>query len=76
MPHTTAQETLTARIDEVRARRTSREAAEAAAFRAAIEQRLRALERDLGEVKSRVNGLLFLVAGTVLTQVVLRLAHW
>jgi len=45
----------------------------AAAFRAAVEERLHALEREMAEVKSRVNGLIFLIAGTVATQVILRL---
>lgn len=43
------------------------------AFRAVVDERLRALERQLDEVKSRVNGLIFLLAGAVATQVVLRL---
>ena len=47
--------------------------ASAAEFRAAAEQRLRALEREVAEVKGRVNGLIFVVAGAVITQVVLRL---
>jgi hypothetical protein len=46
----------------------------AAEFRAAAEERLRALEREVAEVKGRVNGLIFVVAGAVITQVVLRLA--
>jgi hypothetical protein len=45
----------------------------AAAFRASVEERLRALERELAEVKGRVNGLIFLIAGTVAAQVILRL---
>ena len=45
----------------------------AAAFRAAVEERLRALEREMAEVKGRVNGLIFLIAGTVVAQVILRL---
>jgi hypothetical protein len=45
----------------------------AAAFRAATEQRLRALEREVAEVKGRLNGLIFVVSGAVITQVVLRL---
>lgn len=45
----------------------------AAAFRAALDERLRSLERQLDEVKGRVNGLLFLLAGAVATQIVLRL---
>jgi hypothetical protein len=44
----------------------------AAAFRAAVEIRLTNLERELGDLKGRINGLIFLVAGTVITQVVLR----
>ena len=45
----------------------------AQAFRAIVAERLRALERYLAEVRARVNGLLFVVAGAVATQVVLRL---
>jgi len=45
----------------------------AAAFRAAVEERLRALEREMAEVKGRVNGLIFLIAGTVAAQIILRL---
>ncbi len=41
-----------------------------AAFRAAVDERLRSLERQMDEVKGRINGLLFLVAGTVLTEIV------
>ncbi len=43
------------------------------AFRAVIDERLRNLERQLDEVKGRVNGLLFLLAGAVASQIVLRL---
>jgi len=43
-------------------------------FRATVAERLRALEREVGEVRARVNGLLFLVAGAVITQIVLRVA--
>ena len=42
-------------------------------FRAIVAQRLEALERDVAEVRARVNGLLFVVAGAVATQVILRL---
>jgi hypothetical protein len=45
----------------------------AAEFRAATEQRLRSLEREVAEVKGRVNGLIFVVTGAVVTQVVLKL---
>lgn len=43
------------------------------AFRAVVDERLRNMERQLDEVKSRVNGLIFLLAGAVASQVVLRL---
>ena len=46
----------------------------APAFRAIVAERLRELERELAEVRVRINGLLFVVAGAVVTQVVLRLA--
>ena len=45
----------------------------AAAFRAAVDQRLLNLESQLAEVKTRLNGLLFFIAGTVLAQVLLKL---
>jgi hypothetical protein len=43
-----------------------------AAFRAGVEQRLLNLESQLGEVKTRLNGLLFFIASTVITQVLLK----
>lgn len=45
----------------------------APAFRSIVADRLRTLERDVAEVRTRVNGLLFVVAGAVVAQVVLRL---
>ena len=45
----------------------------APAFRANVAERLRSLERELTEVRARVNGLLFVVAGTAVTQVLLRI---
>ena len=53
--------------------RHSRRVGEAAAFRATVEARLRNLEADLVEVKTRLNGLLFFIAATVVAQVLLRL---
>jgi hypothetical protein len=55
-----------------RVQRSRRMSAEAA-FRANVEQRLRNLESNLAEVKSRLNGLLFFIASTVIAQVLLRL---
>lgn len=45
----------------------------AAAFRAAVEQRFGTLERELTELEGRVNGLIFVVLGVVITQLILRL---
>jgi len=45
---------------------------EAAAFRARVEERLNNLEDQLGELKGRINGLLFMIAGTVVAQTLLR----
>ncbi|MDP2954744.1 MAG: hypothetical protein Q8O76_15680 [Chloroflexota bacterium] len=41
-------------------------------FGALVEQRLRGLEERVDEVKARLNGLLFLVAGAVLVEIILR----
>ena len=42
-------------------------------FRPVIEERLRGLEQQIAEVKLRVNGLLFLLAGSVATEAVRRI---
>lgn len=42
------------------------------ARRARLEERLRALERDVSEIKARVNGLLFTVVGALAAEVVTR----
>ena len=41
--------------------------------RALQDERLRRMEQDLNELRGRVNGLIFLVAGTVITQIIVRL---
>lgn len=46
----------------------------ATAYEAVTRQMVLALEDDLREIKSRLNGLLFMVAGSVLLDVALRLA--
>ena len=46
----------------------------AASFRAMALERLRSVERDVAELKARVNGLIFVVIGAVLTQLALRVA--
>ncbi len=45
-------------------------------FDALLDQRMGHLERTVDELKTRVNGLVFLVAGAVIVQVVLRLLEW
>ena len=42
----------------------------ASTFDAVLEQRVSQLERHVDEVRTRVNGLVFLVAGAVVVQVV------
>jgi hypothetical protein len=54
-------------------RRRSPRRSSSAAFHAVVDERLRSLEKQLDEVKGRVNGLIFLIIGAVLTQVVLGL---
>lgn len=44
------------------------------AYGALVSERLKELEKELSEVKARLNGLIFLVVGAVVVQVVLRLA--
>jgi hypothetical protein len=38
-----------------------------------VEERLRGLEAEVGELKGRINGLLFFLATTVIAQALLRL---
>ncbi len=45
----------------------------ATAFRVLVAERLHTVERDMAEVRTRINGLLFVVVGAVVTQLVLRL---
>jgi hypothetical protein len=56
-----------------RVARRARKADSDSAFRASVQARLDHLESQLDEVKGRLNGLLFFIAGTVIAQVVLRL---
>ncbi len=46
----------------------------ASAYEAVTRQMVLGLSEELREIKSRLNGLLFMVAGSVLLDVVLRLA--
>jgi hypothetical protein len=58
---------------QARAQRSGRSSAETA-FRARVDERLRGLEGELADVKSRLNGLYLVIASTVLAQVLLRIA--
>jgi hypothetical protein len=58
---------------QARVQRNSRTSAEAA-FRARVEERLKSLDGELADVKSRLNGLYLVIASTVLAQVLLRIA--
>ena len=56
-----------------RSRPSDKSSGDRASFPATVDLRLSNLERQLDEVKGRVNGLLFLLAGAVATQVILKL---
>ncbi len=47
--------------------------APACAFGAVMEQRLKDIEASLTELKTRLNGLIFLIVGAVLVEIVMRL---
>ena len=68
------QETRTAERTGPR-RRAARRTGSRSAFQAVVEERLRNLEQQLNELKSRVNGLIFLLVGVVVTQVILGLVQ-
>ncbi len=42
-------------------------------FEALLDERIKALEKSIGEIKGRINGLLLTVVGAVVVQVVLNL---
>lgn len=44
-------------------------------FGAVVEQRLKDMERSLADLKARLNGLIFLVVGAVLVEVIMRLVR-
>ena len=63
---------LTLRENGTQAQEERPRRGEAAAFRARVEERLRNLESQMEEIKGRINGLLFFIAGTVVAQMLLR----
>ena len=46
-----------------------------ATFRVGMETRMQNLERDIGELKGRLNGLIFVVIGAVITQLLLKVVQ-
>jgi len=42
-------------------------------FGAVVEERLKDMERNIQEIKGRINGLIFLIFGLVIAEVILRL---
>jgi hypothetical protein len=69
--------TLAKRLDDAvaDARATvqkSRRSSAGAEFRARVEERLKNVETELGDLKTRLNGLYFMVISTVLAQVLLK----
>ena len=50
-----------------------RRVGEAAAIRARVDERLKNLEAELAELKSRINGLLYFIVGTVVAQALMRI---
>jgi hypothetical protein len=59
--------------DAVEGNGHGRRIGEAAAFRARVDERLRNLEAELAELKSRINGLLYFIVGTVVAQALMRI---
>lgn len=55
--------------------RKPRVASPESAFDAVVEERLKELEASMRELKAKVNGLIFAVAGAVLTEVVLKIVR-
>lgn len=51
----------------------SLEISPACPFGAVVEERLRDMERNIQEVKGRINGLIFLILGLTVAEVILRL---
>ena len=60
----------------VRRRRRAALSDDFTAFRAATEERLRAIEREVGEAKQRINALLLMAVGTVASAVAVRVSEW
>ncbi len=77
-PDAEVERTLLAIREKIADRRRRRVAiaAEFPAFRAAIEERLRSIEREVAEAKQRINALLLMAAGTVVSAVAVRLAEF
>jgi uncharacterized membrane protein YqjE len=62
-------------VGKARGRRQAREAgiAPGCAYGMLVEERLRLAEREMRELKGRINGLLFLIAALIAAEVIIRL---
>jgi hypothetical protein len=67
-------EELKAEVDRLRRPRAGIDLEPASAYEAVTRQMVEGLRDELREIKSRINGLLFIMVGTVVTEVTLRLA--
>ena len=67
--------TLKGLVDKARGRRQAREPsiAPGCAYGMLVEERMRLAEREVRELKGRINGLLFLLVALVIAEVIVRL---
>ena len=73
--HPTLSQRLDSAVAEVAAGvRKGRKTSAEAAFRARVDEQLRGMEAELADLKGRLNGLYFVIASTVLAQVLLKVA--
>ena len=67
-------EELKAEVERLRRPRFGVDLEPASAYEAVTRQMVEGLRDELREIRSRINGLLFIMVGTVVTEVTLRLA--
>lgn len=73
--HTSSSQRLDHAVAEAAASvRRGRKTSAEAAFRARVDEQLRGMEAELADLKGRLNGLYFVIASTVLAQVLLKVA--
>lgn len=64
-------------VEKTRGRRQARDIgiAPGCAYGVLVEERLRLADREVRELKGRINGLLFLLVALVIAEVIVRLVH-